>query len=149
MADWRLRYLGLSRYAALEWSKDPSTKVGAVIYRPNGTPVSHGYNGFPQKIADTPERLNDRELKYQIILHAEMNAFIFAEGDIAGNYLCTWPFLPCPRCAVVFIQAGIVGVTAPILPGRLRERWEDSIRLSINLFIEAGVEVHTLDYPTE
>lgn len=129
-------------------SKDPSTKVGAAIYRPDGSLVTTGYNGFPQAIADDG-RLLHRETKYQIILHAEMNAFIFAKGDWYGNMLYTWPFMPCPRCAVIYIQSRIARVVAPVLPERLRERWETDIELAMELFNEAGVDVRLIDFPTE
>jgi deoxycytidylate deaminase len=36
------------------WSKDPSTKVGAVIVRPDLTVASIGYNGFPRGMSDDP-----------------------------------------------------------------------------------------------
>jgi len=42
---WALRFLGLASYIS-KWSKDPSTKVGAVIAQGNRI-VSLGYNGFP------------------------------------------------------------------------------------------------------
>lgn len=81
-----------------EWissaSKDPSTKVGAVIVRPDRTVASVGYNGFPRKIADTPERLNDRDTKYELIVHGEMNAMAWAREPVDGYTLYTWPFLP-------------------------------------------------------
>lgn len=35
-----------------EWSKDPRTKVGAVIIGENGQVLSQGYNGFPRGIKD-------------------------------------------------------------------------------------------------
>ena len=55
------------------WSKDPSSKIAAVIVNDERRILSTGYNGFPRGIADTEERLNDREQKYPRIVHAEMN----------------------------------------------------------------------------
>jgi dCMP deaminase len=44
--DWWDRYfLGVAE-AVAQASKDPSTKVGSVIVRPDRTFVSFGYNGF-------------------------------------------------------------------------------------------------------
>jgi dCMP deaminase len=43
---WDLRFLTLAKTVST-WSKDPSTKVGAVIVDKNRRVVSLGYNGFP------------------------------------------------------------------------------------------------------
>ena len=68
---WDLRFIELAEFIA-QWSKDPSTKTGAVITR-GVRVVSLRYNGFPQRIADSDERLNNRDLKYKIIIHCERN----------------------------------------------------------------------------
>ena len=44
-----LRFLRLAREVST-WSKDPSTKVGAVIVGDNGQVISQGYNGFPEAL---------------------------------------------------------------------------------------------------
>lgn len=75
---WHHRFLSLAKHVA-GWSKDPSTKVGCVIAKDKRI-VSVGYNGFPEGIRDTYERLNNRELKYQIVQHAEENAIGIPRG---------------------------------------------------------------------
>lgn len=139
---WDLWYLKLAKEIAQK-SKDPSTKVGAIIVSEDNKPISFGYNGLPCKIFDTDERLNNRELKYSIIIHAEINALIFAERSVKNATLYTWPFLPCSRCASVFIQAGIKRVVAPI---NSNDRWKDNLWLSKSLFREADVIVKEIDY---
>ena len=52
---WDRRFLALAEHVA-DWSKDPSTKTGAVIVRPDRTIASMGYNGFPRGMADTDDR---------------------------------------------------------------------------------------------
>ena len=42
---WETRFLEMARLVS-GWSKDPSTKVGAVIVRPDKTIASVGYNGI-------------------------------------------------------------------------------------------------------
>ena len=59
-------------------SKDPSMSVGAVIVGPDREIRSAGFNGFPRGIADTKERLSDRDVKLQLVVHAEMNAVLAA-----------------------------------------------------------------------
>ena len=137
---WDRRFLELAKHIST-WSKDPSTKCGAVIVRPNKTIASVGYNGFPRGIDDDDERLNDREEKLNLTIHAEMNAILSAEEPIHRYTLYTYPFLPCDRCAVHVIQAGILTVVAPHLPKDLKERWMNSVDKSREYFNEAWVSV--------
>lgn len=134
---WEERYLGLAQYIA-QWSKDPSTKVGAVIVDENNTIVSVGFNGFPRKVFDTTERLENRELKYKLIVHGEMNAITFAGRSLHDCTLYTWPFMPCSRCAGVVIQSGIKKVIAPYSDN---PRWQDDFVLTRTMFSEANVEL--------
>ena len=118
------------------WSKDPSTQVGAVIVDGNNRIVSIGFNGFPQGVEDSEERLVDRETKYDIIVHAEANALMFANKSVEGCTLYTWPFPPCSRCAGLIIQSGITRVVSVVHTG---ERWKKNFDLARQLFHEAGI----------
>jgi dCMP deaminase len=80
---WDLRFLTLAKTVST-WSKDPSTKVGAVIVDKNRRVVSLGYNGFPKGVKDTIEKLEDREQKYKHMVHAERNAMLFANKSLKG-----------------------------------------------------------------
>ena len=51
MSKWDRRMLGLVNLIAT-WSKDPSTRVGAVIVDAKNRVVSLGYNGFPRAVCD-------------------------------------------------------------------------------------------------
>lgn len=136
--DWHYRFLMLAAHVA-EWSKDPSTKTGAVIARPDRTVVSLGYNGFPRGVGDTPARLEDRNVKYDLMIHCEMNAVLSAHDDVRGCALYTWPFASCIRCAVHMVQAGIGAAVFPTLPERLTERWAESVRQTKKIYDESGV----------
>ncbi len=137
--DWDNRYLQLAQLVST-WSRDPSTQTGAVITNEKHHVVSLGFNGFPQNIADD-DRLQQRTVKYEMIVHAEVNALIFAGQSLEGCTLYTHPFLPCSRCASIMIQAGIKRVVAPIIPPILKDRWGENLELSKSLFAEADVEV--------
>ena len=78
---WDLRLLGLAKHVA-EWSKDPSTKVGAVIADQKHRVLSLGFNGFARGVKDLAQRLDDRETKYDMIIHAERNAILFANASV-------------------------------------------------------------------
>ena len=140
---WDVRFLEIARHIA-QWSKDPSTKVGAVIVRPNNTIVSMGYNGFPRGFDDAPEDYADREMKLPRIIHAEMNAILNAGDTCIGTTLYTWPLFSCERCAIHIIQAGIKRVVAP--PFKENNRWSDSHSLAMQFYQEADVEYETIAY---
>jgi dCMP deaminase len=119
-----------------EWSKDPSTKTGAVIVDHKGFVVSVGYNGFARGVGDSPERWNNRELKYKLVVHCERNAIIFARRDLTGCTLYTWPFMSCAPCAGMVIQAGITRCVAPYSDN---PRWLADFELTKQMFSETGV----------
>jgi dCMP deaminase len=138
MTDWDRRLLGLAEYVAA-WSKDPSTKVGAVITRPDHRIVSIGYNGLPIGVKDTEDRLAVREVKYRVMVHAEANALVTARGSVEGCLLFTWPFPPCAPCSALFIQAGILRICAPVPSAAIWERWSVDLELAAEMLDEAGV----------
>ena len=145
---WDNRFLELAKHIA-QWSKDPSTKIGAVIVRPDKTIASVGYNGFPRGIADD-ERLRERLVKYQLIIHAEMNAILNAKEPLNGYTLYTWPPAlqspTCDRCASHIIQTGIIRVVSYLAKNNdpLALRWKEQYKKARNLYEEAGVRVDML-----
>lgn len=141
MLKWDRRFLNLAKLIST-FSKDPSTKVGAVIVDSKNRLVSTGYNGFPRGVSDNEELLNDRDEKYIRIIHAELNAILFARKDLSGNTLYSWPFQPCGACASIIIQceiARVVSVTCDI------ERWKKSFEIANVLFKEASVNLCLYD----
>lgn len=134
---WHVRFLELAGLVA-SWSKDPSTKVGCVIVRPDRTVAAMGYNGFPRGVADKPERYNDREVKYQMVVHAEANAVLSAGESVKGmTAYCT--LFPCCECAKLLIQAGIE--TLVVHYADRPERYAESMARSDIMLMEAGVKV--------
>lgn len=141
---WDRRFVDLARYVA-SWSKDPSTKTGAVIVDDYNRIVSVGYNGFPRGIRDDEERLSNRDVKLSLMVHCEINAIIFAGGRALGGTLYTWPLASCDRCAAVVIQAGVRRIVAPSLSRLLEKRWVTSVLNAINMFNEAGIVVTLIE----
>lgn len=121
-----------------ERSRDPSTKVGCVIMRPNNTFASAGYNGFPRGVQDLEERYNERRTKYLFTCHAEANAITTAREPLEGYTLyCTHP--PCNECAKLIIQSGIKRVISYEPSEDIKKRWDDSWLVMQAMFGEAGV----------
>jgi dCMP deaminase len=139
---WDEWFLGLAAYIATR-SKDPSTKVGAVIARRDNTVAATGYNGFPRYISDAPGLLGNRDEKLKRTIHAEVNAILTAKEPLHGYHLfCT--LMPCSHCALLVIQAGITRVVCKAPTKEQNERWGDSFKLSHDLFSEANIEVTLL-----
>lgn len=136
MAKWDERFLDLAELVA-GWSKDPSTQCGAVITKGNRI-VSLGYNGFPSRLSDDEVLYEHRSTKYERIIHAEMNAILYARGRTADTTLYTWPLMPCDRCAAHVVQAGIARVVSTSLRP---ERWANAHAAAMGMFHEAGVIV--------
>lgn len=141
---WDQRFMDLAEFIA-GWSKDPSTQVGAVVANPNTKRVvSTGFNGFPAGVGDYEDRLQKREIKYEMIVHAEANALLFAGPAAEGCTLFVTPLPPCARCAVLVIQAGIRRVVCPT-PDKSKEPWKSQSEISEQMFNEAGVVVDYID----
>lgn len=109
---WIERFLSVARLWST-FSKDPHTKVGAVIINPRGRQLSAGFNGIPSGVDDRLCRMSrdDRE-KDLWMAHAEENAITAAAADgvrLQGSTIFSTHF-PCPRCAGMIIGAGIACV---------------------------------------
>lgn len=107
---WDMRFAQLASTIA-GWSKDPSTKVGAVVVRPDKTVASIGYNGFPAGMEDKPEWYADRDEKLKRVIHAEHNALKHCEHEnITGSTIYVYPLRPCIKCARKIYERGITRV---------------------------------------
>jgi dCMP deaminase len=143
MSKWDNRFLALAEHVA-GWSKDPSTQVGAVIVDGDRQVLGIGYNGFPRDVGDTAERLNNRDMKLAMVVHAEVNAIVSSTGNLRGATLYCWPFMSCSSCTGVIIQAGIKRVVAPLGDAERLDRWWPSFLMSAQMFLEAGVEAEVM-----
>lgn len=135
---WDDRFISVAALVS-SWSKDPSTKVGAVIVEPMSQVIkSTGWNGFPRGVREEvfvgdndhdpansghvldAERWEKRPEKYQWVEHAERNAIFNAARhgiSVSGCVMyLNWEPTPCADCARAIIQAGIVAVIGPDIP---------------------------------
>lgn len=139
---WDKRLLELARHIS-NWSKDPSTKVGAVVSGIDKVDLAFGYNGFPPRIKDD-DRLLDRKKKYKLVIHAEENALANARFDVRGATIYTTHF-PCVNCSKAIIARGLSYVAAPKPDADYLSRWEKEMREAGEMFKEAGVTIIWLD----
>jgi len=140
MKQYNMRYIDIAK-AVAQWSKDPSTKVGAVAVGNKGQILAQGYNGFPRGIADTKERYDDRETKYKFVVHAEMNVIYNASYNgvsLDGADLYIYGLPTCSECAKGIVQVGIKRVIMPNY--RYPDHWMKSWSESKKIYDEAGVE---------
>lgn len=126
-------------------SKDPSTKVGAIIVNTDNSILSTGFNGFPRGIDEVPAERWERPIKYSYVEHAERNAIYDAARrgiSVKGSrlYLAGLgpPTLPCIDCAKAIIQSGIVEVIGSAHKD-VPEQWIENFKFSKMLLAEAGV----------
>ena len=156
LARWDRYFLRLSLDNA-SMSKDPRTQVGSVIVGPDREVRSAGFNGFPRGIADTPERLHDRETKMKLIVHGEMNAILNAARVGISTKGCSlylaatdetglvWGGPPCTRCVVEIIQAGISEIVSfPVKA--VPSRWHDDLAFARTLLAEAAITYREIAY---
>lgn len=143
---WDQRYLNIAREVA-SWSKDPSSKIGAVAVGYWGQILSQGYNGFPRGIEDSEARLTDRAEKIKRVIHAEMNCIYNAARngvDLKGADVYVYGLPTCRECAKALIQVGatrIIGAHST----EVKVEWAESHADAEEMFREAGIP--TYSYP--
>ena len=142
---WRDRMIELAKHVS-EWSRD-SSKVGAVLVSKKGGDITLGYNGFPFGVKDD-DRLDEKNTKLNIIVHAELNAIIAAGSRAADGELYVIGKPICARCASPIIQSGIKRIFA-LKPKEENEYtpveqsatdWDAMGRLAVSMLKEAEVE---------
>lgn len=104
-------YMEFAKLASMK-SKDPSTKVGAVLVNDKRI-LSIGYNGPPRAFPDELLFSNDPQLdikdKNNYMVHAEQNAVLNYGGSLKDLQDATLyvTVSPCNECAKILIQLGI------------------------------------------
>jgi dCMP deaminase len=139
---WNARFLNLAKTVS-SYSKDPSTKVGAVIVDEDDNVRTIGYNGFPRGVNDTEERLNDRPVKYALTVHAELNAICTCARvgvpTKGATMVCT--HFPCSVCAGAIVQAGFKEVVVLAPSEDFDSRWNETNNYARTIFTEGNVDV--------
>jgi dCMP deaminase len=144
LSKWDRRYLAIAHQVSC-WSKDPSTKVGAVIADKRGRVVALGFNGFAENVEDCEQKLNHRETKYEMVVHAEVNAALIAGQSTEGGAIYVSGAPICPRCASVLIQVGITRAVAKAPCPDTDIKWDKDGLITLDMFREAGIDFEPVD----
>jgi len=139
-------------YEVAAKSKDPSTKIGAVIVRDKRA-ILFGYNGIPPGINDFPERMV-RPDKYKWFEHGERNAIYCGACfgiSTQGTTMYTQE-LPCSDCARGIVSAGIKEVVIHRPASEIfrcgthySETWKKDHEVTGLMFKERGITVRSVD----
>jgi len=135
-------------YSVADLSKDPRTKIGAVLVKNNNI-ISCGYNNFPRKVLDLKARYENKEVKYKFICHAESNSILNAAraGISTDNSILFTQGCPCQECCKSLIQAGVSKIVIhkqwPNLTHSVQ--WVESIECSKIMIQEAEIDIKWLD----
>ena len=138
---WSGRMLKLAHQVA-SWSKDQSTKVGAFITTPDGTPLSWGYNGMARGIDDSIPERHERPTKYKWMCHAERNALDLAQTTVSGGIMFVTHSV-CTACAQAIIQNRISTVVIDRNNSvyKMPPHWHEDMAIAVEMLEEAGVNI--------
>jgi len=137
---WKGRFVELAKLVA-SWSKDPSTKVGSVIFDARRIVVGLGYNGFPRNVQDLADRYTDKSIKYRLVVHAEANSILNASKSVRECSLLVTKH-PCSECAKLIAQSGITDVFCPE-PSK-DAPWAEDAEFARVILVEAEIEIHQI-----
>ncbi len=138
LTKWDNRFLEVAKLAAT-WSKDPNAKVGAVIVDAQGQIAAVTYNGFPLRVEDREDRLTDKTIKNEMVVHAEENAALAAGTRARGGTIYVSGKPVCSRCAGTIIQSGLKRVVAERPAEGTNSHWDEVGRLACEMMDEAGI----------
>ena len=138
---WDERFLGVAHLIST-WSKDPSTKVGAIAVNTDRRILAQGYNGFPSGAKDSKAIYDDRVSKYRMVVHAESNVIYNACNFRVGLKLSTifiFGMYPCPECIKALAQVGIARVVFQLGNSDNTDKWKEHFEISRNILHELGI----------
>lgn len=143
--DKLLSFLAETKFIADIFSKDKSTKVGAMFLNSEDfTQLTTGYNGMPRGIDESIAVRHTRPLKYSFFEHAERNAlFNMARPYLKDAIVATTSTLSI-GCVRAVISVGAKELWVPLQSAVATAEWA----LGVALLSEAGVRVFDYDPST-
>ncbi len=144
--SWDEYFMGIAVFTSLR-SKDPSSKVGAVIVNEKNRIVGTGYNGFVAGIDESAfswEREGEwLHTKYPYVVHAEANAILNSTTSDLTHCRIYATLFPCNECAKHIAQKGI----KEVIYISDKHRNEDFHIASLKIFEAAGIRSRRLELP--
>lgn len=141
------KYFQLAKHFADNFSKDTSTKVGAIFLAPESHQIlSMGYNGMPRGFNETIPVRWERPQKYLYVEHAERNAIYNAcrHGTPLENSIAVVTMFPCSDCMRALIQSGVKKIVT-VSPNLSCDRWGSHFQASLEMCKECGVDLTFID----
>jgi len=92
---------------ASEMSKDPKTKVGAILVDSSNRILGSGYNGAPRKFNDSLMNWDDRASAVEYVVHAEVNCILQSSARYDERSTLYTTMSPCKECIKIIAAAGI------------------------------------------
>lgn len=139
MTNWDKKFIKLAEEIST-WSKDPSTKHGAVIVDDKHNIISTGYNGPPRGVDDSKVPTTRPE-KYSWFCHGEANALISAGrlGRSAENCTIYQTGPSCPYCWLLIANSGIKRQVRGNLSSHCVS--EEDIKVQTEMAKQIGIEI--------
>lgn len=135
------QFLDTAQALAETFSKDPSTKVGAVLVDPSDfNQITEGYNGMPRGMDESPAERHARPLKYAFYEHAERNAIYNVVRPKLKNSIAVTTTFPSISCVRALLAVGVTEIVTPRLTPGCAESELASLFLR-----EGGLLVHWAD----
>jgi dCMP deaminase len=143
---WDEYFILIALFTSLR-SKDPRSKVGAVIVDQDKHIVGTGYNGFVRGADENSfsweSEGNWLNTKYPYVVHAEQNAVLNATAsNLSGCAIYTTLF-PCNECARIIAQKKITEVIYVFD----RTRDADSRVAAMTIFNASRISFRQMDIP--
>ena len=147
ISKWDVRFMEFTDLTVAQWSKDRSSRVGAVIVKDREI-VTTGFNGLPRGCNDDNEARHERPEKYSWFIHAEPNAIINAarqgKSTLGCDMYVNW--CPCDQCSGFIVQAGIKRLYCDKEPDWNDPKWGEGFKRAKTILEEGGVEVIYMNY---
>jgi dCMP deaminase len=142
--SWDEYFMGIALFTSLR-SKDPSSKVGAVIVNHKNRIVGTGYNGF---IAGADENAFSwarkgewLDTKYPYVVHAEENAILNSTTSQMDDCRIYSTLFPCNECAKKIAQKEI----KEVIYLSEKHRDQDFHAASVKIFRVCGIKTRHIE----
>jgi dCMP deaminase len=143
---WDEYFILIALFTSLR-SKDPRSKVGAVLVNREKHIVGTGYNGFVREADETKFNWQSDgewlQTKYPYVVHAEQNAILNATTSNLDDCSIYTTLFPCNECARIIAQKKIKDVI--YLSGKHMEL--DSRKATRVIFEASGVRCRQMELP--